>query len=216
MESNTKKLLAARFLFVGLLSTVVVLSGGGILLRRPVGVAYIVLFILWMLSTVLGRPVGQSSIYNRSQRVILVLGSLAIIPLVILAPWEYTHFSGPIPRDTVLAWFGLALFAAGICLQTAAMATLQGMYTLRLGVQRHRLITTGAYRVVRHPGYLGNILELFGIGLSLSSLFALATAFLVVPLLLLRIRDEEAMLKFEYPEYEDYTRHTKRLVPFIW
>jgi protein-S-isoprenylcysteine O-methyltransferase len=117
----------------------------------------------------------------------------------------------------LLSWIGLVLFAGGITFQTAAMLALHGMYTLRLGVQpAHRLVTSGPYRVVRHPGYLGNITEMLGIGLALSSLIVLVSAILVIPLLLRRIKDEEKMLIQEFPEYKTYSQGTKRLVPFIW
>lgn len=209
-------LLVTRFIFIAILSTISAIAGGVDFLQRPVGVIYLVLFTIWMIVTVLGRKIGSISTYNRSQRLIITLGSLALIPLLI-APWEYNHFSGPIPRNGFLAWIGLALFATGITLQSAAMQALQGGYTLRLSVQRgHQLITSGLYRDIRHPGYLSNIIEMFGAGLALSSLITLATAFLVIPLLLLRIRDEEKMLLQEFPGYKAYMKRTKRLLPFIW
>ena len=209
-------LLLARLLFVALLSAISIFAGGAIFMQRPVGIVFLTLFVSWLLLTVIGRPIGSPSKYNRSQRIVVALGSLALIPIV-LAPWEYTHFSGPIPRDGLLSWVGLALFGGGIAFQAAAMLALQGMYTLRLGVgTAHRLVTRGPYWVVRHPGYLSNIVEMFGIALALSSLIALSAAFLVIPLLLQRIKDEDTMLSKEFPEYNTYAGRTKRLVPFIW
>jgi protein-S-isoprenylcysteine O-methyltransferase Ste14 len=74
------------------------------------------------------------------------------------------------------------LFAAGIILQSAAMWTLRGFYTVRLGVKSgQRLVTTGPYRRVRHPGYLSYIISILGIGLALSSLIVLG---LVIPVVL--------------------------------
>jgi protein-S-isoprenylcysteine O-methyltransferase Ste14 len=199
---------------------VIVLAGGGwTFLQRPVGALCLVLWIGWWLLIAVGRQRGVPSAYDRSQRVILTLGIVALVGLIVAPPWEYTHFSGPIPRDGPLAWFGLALFAAGTILQAAAFWALRGMYTSRLGVQPgHRLVMGGPYRLLRHPGYLSNLLCLGGIGLALSSLAGLGLTLLVVPLIVRRIEREEEMLATELgQEYERYRRQVQwRLIPYVF
>ncbi|MCZ7542115.1 MAG: isoprenylcysteine carboxylmethyltransferase family protein [Anaerolineae bacterium] len=200
-------------------SALILIAGGGLdFLRRPVGAIYLALWALWWLALALGRPRGVRSAYNRRQRVVVGLGVVALVLLVVGPPWEYTHFDGPIPRDGPLAWLGLFLFGAGIALQTAALWTLHGLYTSRLGIQTtHRLVTHGVYRVVRHPGYLSNIMSMTGIGLALSSLVGLALAILVVPLILWRIAREEEMLITEFGDaYRAYMQRTRRLVPLVY
>lgn len=208
-------------LFFALLCCVlIVLAGGGrAFLRRPVGVAYLVLWIGWWLLIAVGRQRGAPSAYDRSQRVILALGVVALAGLVLGPPWEYARLSGPIPRDGLWAWLGLALFAAGIGLQAAAFWALRGFYTSRLGIQpQHRLVTSGPYRLVRHPGYLSNLLCLAGIGLALSSLIGLGLTLFVVPLIVRRIAREEEMLVAELGEgYEGYRQRTRwRLIPYLF
>jgi hypothetical protein len=125
-------------------ATIVVAGGGQALLRRPEGAAYLALWIAWWPLIALGRQRGTPSAYDRSQRLILVLGIVALVSFILMPPWEYARFSGPIPRDGPLAWAVLALFAAGIALQAAAFWSLRGLYTSRLGVQPgHRLVTSG-------------------------------------------------------------------------
>jgi len=78
-------------------------------------------------------------------------------------------------------------------------------------------VTTGPYRLVRHPGYLGFILSVMGIALALGSLAALACEIIAVGFILWRIRREEAMLAERFgEEYRQYARKTRRLVPFIY
>ncbi len=208
------------FFFVLVCCAAIVLAGGGRnFVRRPVGVAYLALWIGWWLLIAAGRQRGVASTYDRSQRLILALGIVALVALVVGPPWEYAHFSGPIPRDGPLAWLGLAVFAGGIALQVAAFRALGSLYTSRLGMQPgHRLVTGGPYRWVRHPGYLSNIVCLAGMGLALSSLIGLGLALLVVPLIVQRIGSEEEMLAAEFgAEYERYRRQTRwRLLPLLY
>lgn len=206
--------------FVAACCVSIVAAGGGIgFLRRPVGALYLVFWIVWWVLIAAGRPRGVPSAYDRSQRAILVLGIVALVGLVVGPPYEYAHFAGPIRRDGPLAWVGLALFAAGIALQAAAFWALRGLYTSRLGIQPgHRLVTSGPYRLVRHPGYLSNLLCLGGMGLALSSLVGLGLTLFVVPLIVRRIAREEEMLATEFGRaYEQYRRQTRwRLMPYVF
>ncbi|RPJ01869.1 MAG: isoprenylcysteine carboxylmethyltransferase family protein [Chloroflexi bacterium] len=208
------------FFFILLCCVVIVLAGGGwTFLRRPVSAVYLALWIVWWLLIAVGRQRGVDSTYDRSQRLILALGIVALVGLIVLPPWEYAHFAGPIPRDGPLAWLGLVTFAAGIALQAAAFRALRGLYTSRLGVQPgHRLVTRGPYRLVRHPGYLSNLLCLAGIGLALSSLVGLGLTLFVVPLIVRRIFSEEEMLAAEFgPQYERYRQQVRwRLLPPVF
>lgn len=207
-----------RVLFALITSVIVVLAGGGLaFLLRPVGTGYVVLWITyWVMQA--GRRRGQASSYDRKQRIVYVSGVIVIPALVVVVPCEYAHFTGPIPRDGPVSWAGLALFALGIIVLAAAMRTLGKLYTSYLGIQPgHRLVTSGPYRYVLHPGYLGEVLSMFGIGLSLSSVVGLALALLSLLLVLKRIKPEEEMLTAEFgDEYRKYMGRTKRLVPFIY
>jgi protein-S-isoprenylcysteine O-methyltransferase Ste14 len=206
--------------FVAICCVLIVVAGGGLaFLQRPVGATYLALWIGWWGLIAVGRQRGVPSTYDRSQRGILALGIVALVGLIVVPPWEYARFHGPIPRDGLLAWTGLALFAAGIALQSAAFWALRGLYTSRLGVQPgHRLVTSGPYRLVRHPGYLSNLLCLAGIGLALSSLAGLGLTLFVVPLVARRISHEEEMLIAALgPDYERYRQQVRwRLIPYVF
>lgn len=167
----------------------------------------------------MARPRGVRSPYDGKQEVVLVGLGIITVPLLIAGPaWEYTRFTGPLPRDGPLGWAGLVLFATGIGLQAASMRALGTSFTVRLGVEpQQRLVTSGPYRLVRHPAYLSYIVSVTGIGLALSSLIALAVAALMVPFLLWRTRAEERMLLAEFgEEYREYVRRSRRLVPWVY
>ncbi|MDM7913465.1 MAG: isoprenylcysteine carboxylmethyltransferase family protein [Methanotrichaceae archaeon] len=197
---------------------VVIIAGGEEFLSQPLGMVYLVLLLLWMATLAIGRKTGVRSAYDSRQRGVYAL--LAVIYLVVLfvVPWEYAHFSGPIPRGSLLAWAGLTVFALGIFFRSWAVWALHGFYTARLGIQPgHRLITTGAYGLVRHPGYLGEIASVLGMSLALSSLIGLAMTILLFPLLIRRMETEEEMLLAQFGnEYREYMQRTKRLIPGIY
>lgn len=100
------------------------------------------------------------------------------------------------PFHPALAWFAAALFAAGQALRYAAMHTLGPRWTARVvtlpGVPP---ISHGIYRYLRHPNYLGVVLEIAAVPL-LHSAWWTAVAFSLANLLLLRarMRVEEAAL----------------------
>jgi protein-S-isoprenylcysteine O-methyltransferase len=89
--------------------------------------------------------------------------------------------------------------------------------TLRTDAEQH-LIRKGPYQLVRHPGYLGNLLLWFGAGIATSNwIAATAISLPMISSYWYRIQAEETMLVQAFPqEYRDYAIHTWRLIPFIY
>jgi protein-S-isoprenylcysteine O-methyltransferase Ste14 len=80
-----------------------------------------------------------------------------------------------------------------------------------------RVISTGTYGIVRHPMYLGVDIWLLFTPVALGSYFALPVFALLVPLIVLRLLNEEKVLRQDLPGYADYCLRTRfRLVPFVW
>lgn len=81
----------------------------------------------------------------------------------------------------------------------------------------HTVITTGPYKIVRHPMYLGLIIFMAGWCLALGSLFSLIFVAFIVIGLIIRIVFEDRMLHEELEGYKEYAQKTKKkLIPFIW
>jgi len=75
----------------------------------------------------------------------------------------------------------------------------------------------GPYRLVRHPMYSVMLLIWFWIPLALGSFVVLPMVVLMAVVLVLRLLNEEKMLRRELPGYVDYCRRTRyRLIPFVW
>lgn len=80
-----------------------------------------------------------------------------------------------------------------------------------------RVISTGPYRLVRHPMYFGAVLMLLFTPFALGSWWALPGIYAVIPLIVLRLLNEEKMLVRGLPGYSDYCLRTRsRLIPLLW
>jgi protein-S-isoprenylcysteine O-methyltransferase Ste14 len=77
--------------------------------------------------------------------------------------------------------------------------------------------STGVYKFVRHPMYVGNVIMMVGIPLALGSYWGLLFVIPGVLVLVSRILDEEKMLTQELGGYREYTQRVRyRLVPYVW
>jgi protein-S-isoprenylcysteine O-methyltransferase Ste14 len=77
------------------------------------------------------------------------------------------------------------------------------------------LVTTGPYRYLRHPIYAAALLFVWtGVAVN-ASFLSVALGLVATAMLALRIASEERLVRTRYPEYEDYARRTKRVIPFI-
>ena len=81
----------------------------------------------------------------------------------------------------------------------------------------HRVVTTGPYRFVRHPGYLGAVVGALTTPMMLGSAWTFVPAGLMALLFVVRTHLEDQTLKRELQGYEQYARRTRfRLVPWVW
>jgi protein-S-isoprenylcysteine O-methyltransferase Ste14 len=81
----------------------------------------------------------------------------------------------------------------------------------------HTVCTTGPYRYIRHPMYLGVILVMLFFPLSLGSLYAYIPASVIIILFIIRASLEDKTLQQELPGYQEYSRSVRyRLLPGVW
>ena len=90
--------------------------------------------------------------------------------------------------------------------------------TVRIQTDRgHHVVSTGPYRIVRHPGYAGALWTYLAMPILFDSLWAFIPAVLLLGVLVLRTSLEDRTLQAELPGYKEFTQKTRyRLFPGIW
>jgi protein-S-isoprenylcysteine O-methyltransferase Ste14 len=124
-----------------------------------------------------------------------------------------------LPAPWLVRGIGYVLFLIGVGILTWAQSVNRFFEkTVRIQTDRgHKVIDTGPYAFVRHPGYIGFMLFFVGGALCLGSLWALIPACLASSLLVLRTRWEDQTLQAELPGYKEYAQRVHcKLIPGVW
>jgi len=117
------------------------------------------------------------------------------------------------------AALGLALMAVSSVLISWSMAVNPYFEpTVRIqGDRGHRVVSTGPYGLVRHPGYLSGILWAVSVPLVVGSFYAFVPVLLYSVLMVLRTQLEDRTLQGELEGYAEYARRVRyRLLPGFW
>jgi protein-S-isoprenylcysteine O-methyltransferase Ste14 len=90
--------------------------------------------------------------------------------------------------------------------------------TVRIQTNRELIVCeTGLYKIVRHPAYLGSIIQLLGFPLLFGSLWSIIPIFLSIFLLIIRTKLEDKTLKNELIGYLEYSNKTRyKIIPYVW
>src|SRR5262245_12166149 len=139
------------------------------------------------------------------QKVIISLAFVGSFALLIVSVLDHRLGWSHVPAWVSL--IGNALVALGLMINLLVFReNSYGASTVEK-IEGQRVISTGPYALVRHPMYVGVLVMVIGVPLALASYWGLALMLLIVPILVLRILDEEAMLRQELDGYEDYARN---------
>jgi protein-S-isoprenylcysteine O-methyltransferase Ste14 len=126
---------------------------------------------------------------------------------------------GAITPVGLVGWLGLVVACLGFALRFWAVRTLGRFYTRTLRLSANQpIVREGPYRLIRHPGYLGDILLFLGAALAATNWIAFALVLIVIgTAYYYRIRAEETMLLGAgNADYNIYRAHTWKLIPFIY
>lgn len=155
-------------------------------------------------------------------------GTRSLIIASVLAGFVVSGFlaqaSGPysflrIPGEPWMAAAGLALAWTGIAIRYRAVAELGESFRTTVEVEDgQEVVSSGPYKVIRHPSYTGLLLASAGFGLAGYSWAGFAVCVLLpLSAMLQRIRVEEReLVEVLGDPYRSYRKQTKRLIPGLW
>jgi protein-S-isoprenylcysteine O-methyltransferase Ste14 len=149
------------------------------------------------------------------QKVLIAVAFAAAIGLVIVSVLDHRFGWSDVP-----AWIsvlGNVLVALGLMIDLIVFReNSYGASTVEK-MAGQKVISTGPYALVRHPMYVGVLIMVIGVPLALGSYWGLLFMLLNVPILVLRILDEESMLASDLDGYSNYMQAVRyRLVPGLW
>jgi protein-S-isoprenylcysteine O-methyltransferase Ste14 len=158
---------------------------------------------------------GPTAEKEKSQKITQTITSIGFAAILVVSSLDHRLAWTPLPAYVSLA--GDALVALGFLIiffvyreNTFASATIEL-------APEQKVISTGLYKLVRHPMYMGAFFLLVGIPLSLDSLWGLCAIALMLPALIWRLLSEENFLVRNLPGYREYQNTVRyRLVPFLW
>jgi protein-S-isoprenylcysteine O-methyltransferase Ste14 len=158
---------------------------------------------------------GPTAEKERSQKIIQTITSISFAGILVVSALDHRFAWAPLPPYVALAGDALVAFGFFIVFlvykeNTFASATIEV-------APEQEVISTGPYKLVRHPMYMGAILLLVGIPLSLGSLCGLFAIAVMLPALIWRLLNEERFLVKNLPGYSEYRNTVRyRLAPLIW
>ena len=152
-------------------------------------------------------------------KTILGLSFLTTISMYIIAGLDSGRYYWSLEFPLTLTVFGILLTITGQLIFLIAQK--QNKFfssTVRIQTDRgHVVCENGMYRMVRHPAYMGMIIQSFGFPLLFGSLWSIIPVCLSIILILTRTILEDNTLKNELKGYQEYTYKTRfRIIPYVW
>ncbi len=163
-------------------------------------------------SRVQAGPVAET---QKSQQIIQSFAGLFFLALFVVAGLDFRFHWSSVPL--VVSLIGDALVALGFLI--VFLVFRENSYTSATieVASEQQVISTGPYRVVRHPMYAGALLLLIFAAVALGSWVAVPFALPLALVIALRLQEEEKFLQANLSGYAAYRQQVPyRLVPFIW
>jgi protein-S-isoprenylcysteine O-methyltransferase Ste14 len=190
-----------------------------LLFSIQVGVLFVFSIVLFLTQPPFSLAETKDTRSKDKLSIVGILGACYISQAFSVIEWAYFRESAQPFSFDFITLLGLFLMIGGTAFRIWCIRTLGRYFTATVQTQSdQKIITTGAYRLVRHPSYSGAFLAMVGsavflhayVGIVVSALAMFAAYFY-------RIRHEEQTLVASFGEdYKAYQAKTKRIFPFIY
>ena len=158
---------------------------------------------------------GPAAETRTTQKIVIIFAFLLVPAVMVFSALDHRFGWSPVPN--AVSWIGAALVAIGLAI--TQVVVIQNSYAAaNIAVEDSQpLVSTGLYGIVRHPMYVGVMIMLAGVPLALGSLWGLVVLIPGLIGIVVRILDEETLLRQDLMGYGEYTHKVHyRLVPHIW
>ena len=187
------------WLFIGLLFVPMLILGAVLLVKAP---------------ALLQKRLASKE-REGTQRGVVAMSGLVFIAGFVVAGLDFRFGWSHVPGWVVIAASVVLLVAYALYAEVMR----ENAYLSRV-IEVHegqKVVDTGLYAVVRHPMYMATVFLFLSIPIVLGSWWALLCFLPYVPVIALRIKNEEAVLQKNLEGYSDYQKRVKfKMLPFIW
>jgi protein-S-isoprenylcysteine O-methyltransferase Ste14 len=158
---------------------------------------------------------GPTAEKLNTEKIIQTITSLWFIAMLVIPALDHRFYWSAIPP--ALVWVGDMILLIGFLIIFFVFKE-NSFTSATIEIQKdQKVVTSGLYRIVRHPMYMGGFFVFVGMSLALGSWWDFGLFAVVMPALIWRLFDEEKLLKKNLSGYTEYTKNVRyHLVPFIW
>lgn len=183
-----------------------------IVLFVPMLVMGVVMFVL---SPELLRRRLASREERATQRGVVRYAGLLFIVSFVVAGLDFRYGWSAMPPWMV--WCAVIIFLLGYALYGEVMRENVWLSRNITVAEGQQVVTTGLYGIVRHPMYTSTIFMFLAMPLVLGSCWAMLSMMLYIPIIIIRIKDEERLLIADLAGYQEYCQKVRwRLLPYMW
>jgi len=159
------------------------------------------------------KPAPSMPVFNIISKTLFVCSML----ITVTSYWFSSSILLSLYQQPVLQFIGSLLVLVGYVNLNNAFNKLGNNYSPSFDAYLpSKLITTGSYRVIRHPIYLFNLFVSFGLAISSGSALVFVIAIIGLLFIIKIISIEEASLKNHFTDYRTYLKKSWRLVPYCY
>ena len=172
-------------------------------------IGWVVFWAYWLIAA-RGVKSGRSGGWNR-----FIGLRVALLVVVIFAVRSWGLRGHQAGTDPVLTVIGLALFLLGLALAVWARLYIGRNWGAPMSHKDEpELVTTGPYRLIRHPIYTGLLMATIGTAIALGRWQGLISVAIILTAHIRKAKKEEELMLANFGEtYQDYRRHTGFLIP---
>ena len=150
-----------------------------------------------------------------TQRGVVRYAGLLFVVSFVVAGLDFRYGWSAVPLW--ITWCAVIIFLLGYALYGEVMRENVWLSRNITVAEGQQVVTTGLYGIVRHPMYTSTIFMFLAMPLVLGSCWAMLSMILYIPVIIIRIKDEERLLIADLAGYQEYCQKVRwRLLPYMW